>query len=76
MEQHWGKREEDNGQESLYVILARIDERTKNTDDKLDKHITKFDNHVVDDSKNFSNLNRFMWIGLGALAVIKFFFGK
>lgn len=71
-----GKRAEDKGQDSPLVILARIDERTRNTDDKIDRHISKFEDHAKENSKDFGNLNRWMWMCMGALVLMKLIFGK
>lgn len=68
------RRSEDNGGESPDIILARIDERVKAMDTKLDGHMTKFDLHTEDDKKNFGGLYKIAYIGVGILVVIKIFF--
>lgn len=71
MSENWGRRAEDRGKESLLVIMTRVDERLKNHVDKVDEHVRKFDKHVDEDAKNFSFLNKAIWMGIGGLAVFQ-----
>jgi len=68
----WGRRMEDKGQDSPQVMLARIDERTKNMNDKLVAHMVSFETHKVDDEKNFSRVNWFIAIGVGIIGTLQF----
>lgn len=68
----WGKRIEDKGQESLQVMLARIDERTENMNDKLVAHMVSFESHKVDDDKNFKGLYKWVFIGVGIVCTLQF----
>lgn len=70
------RRAEDSGNESPDVILARIDERTKNMKEKLDTHVRNFEDHVEKDDKNFAGLYKWMWIGIGIIGTIQFLIGK
>ena len=51
-------------------LLARIDERTKNIDAKLDTHIGTMAGHILDDKKEWEridvvNLKIAKWTGIG-----------
>lgn len=77
------RRSEDNGGESPEVILARIDERVKNMNQKLDSHVDTFKTHVEEDKGSFKIIRDqvgkhaiFIYMALGGLAVIKFLFNK
>lgn len=66
------RRAEDKGIESPEVILARIDERTANTDKNFEKHVTNFDKHVEKDEKNFAGLYKLVWAGGGIFGFVSF----
>jgi hypothetical protein len=68
----WGRRVDDKGQESPQVMLARIDERTKNMNDKLVAHMVSFETHKVDDEGNFKSVNRLVYIGVGIVVTLQF----
>lgn len=75
------RRAEDEGRESAQVVLARIDERVKNLDKKLDDHQNSFDSHVAEDKASFQIIRDqigkhaiFIYIAIGAVGVIKFLF--
>lgn len=68
------RRAEDNGGESPDIVLARIDERVKSMNIKLDTHIISFNTHTEDDKKNFGGLYKIAYIGVGILVVVKIFF--
>lgn len=65
-------RSEDNGYESPEVVLARIDERTKNMKEKMDIHVENFDKHVEKDEKSFAGLYRLVWAGSGIFGFVSF----
>lgn len=67
------RRAEDNGGESPDVVLARIDERVKNMNDKLVIHIVSFEEHRKEDDRNFAGIYKLVWIGVGVLGCIQFF---
>lgn len=67
------RRKTDSGTETTEMVLARIDERTKNLDFKINTHITHFDLHVEDDKKNFAGLYKIAYVGIGIMVVIKVF---
>ena len=62
-----------SGTESNEIILARIDERVRNINDKLVAHMVSFETHKVDDEGNFRSVNRLVWIGVGIISAIQFF---
>lgn len=68
------RRAEDKGSESPEIILARIDERVKAMDSKLDTHISKFDIHTEEDKTNFSGLYKIAYIGVGIVVILKVLF--
>ena len=68
----WGRRMEDKGQDSPQTMLARIDERTKNMNEKLIAHMVSFEVHKVDDDKNFRGLYRTVYIGVGIVLALQF----
>ncbi len=63
---------EDRGQESPQVILARIDERTKNMNEKLVAHMSSFETHKIDDDNNFKSIYRWVFIGVGIIGTLQF----
>lgn len=65
------RRAEDNGGESPKVILARIDERVKNMNEKLVVHMVSFETHKIDDEANFKSVNRWIFIGVGIIGTIQ-----
>lgn len=66
------RRSEDTGKESPEIILARIDERTKNMQDQFDKHSDNFNKHVEKDENNFNGLYRLAWAGGGIFSFVTF----
>jgi hypothetical protein len=66
------RRSEDNGGESPETILARIDERLKNMNEKLLVHIVSFEEHRKEDEKNFAGIYKLVWIGCGILGAVQF----
>ena len=54
-------------------LLARIDERLKSMDIKLDKHIIRFDVHLADDKKFQDMVMSKILPITGGIAVIIFF---
>lgn len=65
------RRAEENGEEGPEVILARIDERVKNMNEKLIFHMVSFEEHKKEDDKNFSGLYKFAYIGVGAVGLLE-----
>lgn len=63
---------EDSGGESPQVILARIDERVKNLNDKFLIFYVDFQEHKKEDAKNFNGLYKLVWAGGGIFAFITF----
>lgn len=63
---------QDQGRESPEIILARIDERVKNMNDKLLLHIVSFEEHKKDDDKNFGGLYKTVYTGVGIVVAIQF----
>lgn len=66
------KRAEDNGEENPEIILARIDERVKNMNEKLTVHIVSFEEHRKEDDKNFGGIYKLVWIGVGVIGAVQF----
>lgn len=66
------RRAEDSGSELPEVILARIDERVKNINEKFEDHSKDFNEHKKDDLKNFAGLYKWLWIGTGAISCLQF----
>lgn len=66
------RRSEDNGSESPDTILARIDERVKNMNDKLTTHMIDFTVHKKEDDNNFKGLYKIAWGGGGIFAFVSF----
>ena len=60
-----------SGTESNEIILARIDERVRNINDKLVAHMVSFETHKVDDEGNFRSVNRWVWIGIGIVSTLQ-----
>ena len=60
-----------SGTESNEIILARIDERVRNINEKLVAHILSFETHKVDDEGNFRSVNRWVWIGIGIVSTLQ-----
>ena len=65
------RRADDSQGDSPEVLLARIDERTKNMNDKLVAHMVSFETHKIDDEKNFQNINKWIFIGVGIIGTIQ-----
>lgn len=66
------RRAQDTGEESPEVILARIDERVKNMNEKLVVHMVSFEEHRHEDDKNFARIYKLVWIGVGVMGCIQF----
>ena len=66
------RRSEDKGIESPEAVLARIDERTQNINEKLVAHMVSFEVHKVDDDKNFRGLYKTVYIGVGIVLALQF----
>jgi hypothetical protein len=66
------KRATDKGQEPPEVLLARIDERTENINEKLVAHMVSFETHKVDDDNNFKGLYKTVYMGVGIVLAIQF----
>lgn len=66
------RRSEDSGGENPEIILARIDERVKNMNDKLTVHMVSFEEHKKEDDKNFNGLYKLAWMGGGVVSFISF----
>lgn len=67
----FGRRGTDKGKEDPYTIWARIDERLKNHLDDYREFKDDYKEHKEDDRKNFAFLNKTVWFGMGAIAVIQ-----
>lgn len=72
------KRISDDGGENLAVVLARIDERVKFLKDeisslgaKMTVHMVSFEEHKIDDNKNFKNVNWWIAIGVGIVGTLQ-----
>ena len=66
------RNSEENGKEGPEVILARIDERVKNLNDKVIVFYTDFQEHKKDDDKNFNGLYKLVWAGGGIFGFVSF----
>lgn len=66
------RRSEDDGGEAPETILARIDERVKNINEKLTLHMTSFEIHKKDDDKNFGGLYKLVYAGGGIFGFVSF----
>lgn len=66
------KRQEDSGGESPETILARIDERVKNLNDKFLLYYVDFQEHKKEDTKNFGGLYKLVWAGGGIFGFVSF----
>jgi len=66
------RRLQDEGKEEPEVILARVDERVKNMNEKVTLHMVSFEEHKKEDDKNFAGLYRLVWIGVGILGTFQF----
>lgn len=72
------KQLDGNGQENPLVTLARIDERTKNMNEKLTAHMVSFEAHKIDDEKKFGDSDgklesierKMAWYSGGACVII------
>ena len=52
--------------------LTRIDERTKNINEKLVAHMVSFETHKIDDESNFKSVNKWIFIGVGIVGTLQF----
>lgn len=71
----WDKiksKAEENGDESPQVVLARIDERVKNINEKITLHMVSFEEHKKEDDKNFGGLYKLVWAGGGIFGFVSF----
>ena len=59
-------------EESQQTIIARIDERTKNINDKLTIHMMSFEEHKKDDNDKFDFINKTIWMVSGGACVVMF----
>lgn len=66
------RRSEDSGGESPETILARIDERQKNMNDKILLFYTDFQEHKQEDDRNFKIINRLIYAGGGIFGFLSF----
>lgn len=60
-------------------VLTRIDANLSNHMRRFDNHATEFSAHILKDAADFKemnlkmdNINRFIWMSLGAAVVIQF----
>lgn len=66
------RRSEDSGSENPEIILARIDERVKNINEKFTVHMVSFEEHRKEDEKNFSGIYKLVWAGGGIFGFVSF----
>lgn len=66
------KRAQDKGTETPEILLARIDERTENMEEKINNHIDNFTKHEEKDDRNFAGLYKWVFIGVGIIGCLQF----
>ena len=66
------KRADDNGKESVYVTLARIDENIKTIKDGAAIVRNDFEQHKINDTNEFNNIHKTIWFASGIVSAVVF----